>query len=144
MVVPGGRCLRTRLRNSVYRHHWVVRARGSSTEWCRGTAHVSGWENDGMVGYPCSLCSNGLSLRTCRVIALPRVETDQQKRDAPSNRVCGFVRCVGLGCYLDELCLAHHSQRYLRRGHERRPEGDRKSTRLNSSHLVISYAVFCL
>src|SRR5256885_12689909 len=25
-----------------------------------------------------------------------------------------------------------------------RPEGDRKSTRLNSSHLVISYAVFCL
>src|SRR5256885_10520680 len=25
-----------------------------------------------------------------------------------------------------------------------RPEPDRKSTRLNSSHLVISYAVFCL
>src|SRR2546426_5306779 len=25
-----------------------------------------------------------------------------------------------------------------------RPERDRKSTRLNSSHLVISYAVFCL
>src|SRR5438132_8118692 len=35
------------------------------------------------------------------------------------------------------------------RGHERRPgpgtgERDRKSTRLNSSHTVISYAVFCL
>src|SRR5256885_3707061 len=26
----------------------------------------------------------------------------------------------------------------------RRPRADRKSTRLNSSHLVISYAVFCL
>src|SRR5438034_7122701 len=26
----------------------------------------------------------------------------------------------------------------------RSPEGDRKSTRLNSSHTVISYAVFCL
>src|SRR5256885_9316360 len=26
----------------------------------------------------------------------------------------------------------------------RRRDGDRKSTRLNSSHLVISYAVFCL
>src|SRR5471030_3477872 len=26
----------------------------------------------------------------------------------------------------------------------RRPPGDRKSTRLNSSHLGISYAVFCL
>src|SRR3989454_2263689 len=36
-----------------------------------------------------------------------------------------------------------------RRGGEARPlthvpQGDRKSTRLNSSHLVISYAVFCL
>src|SRR5256885_9360233 len=30
----------------------------------------------------------------------------------------------------DTKCTAHH--------------GDRKSTRLNSSHLVISYAVFCL
>src|SRR5256885_3569733 len=27
---------------------------------------------------------------------------------------------------------------------DRRGQGDRKSTRLNSSHLVISYAVFCL
>src|SRR5256885_7032191 len=27
---------------------------------------------------------------------------------------------------------------------EHHPRGDRKSTRLNSSHLVISYAVFCL
>src|SRR5256885_13789332 len=30
------------------------------------------------------------------------------------------------------------------RGHGAGPAGDRKSTRLNSSHLVISYAVFCL
>src|SRR5256885_11892962 len=28
--------------------------------------------------------------------------------------------------------------------HFRAPTSDRKSTRLNSSHLVISYAVFCL
>src|SRR5256885_12211413 len=31
-----------------------------------------------------------------------------------------------------------------RRVPDRTPEPDRKSTRLNSSHLVISYAVFCL
>src|SRR2546426_7847716 len=31
-----------------------------------------------------------------------------------------------------------------RRRRDRRRERDRKSTRLNSSHLVISYAVFCL
>src|SRR3712207_8349603 len=30
------------------------------------------------------------------------------------------------------------------RGRQRRPAGDRKSTRLNSSHANISYAVFCL
>src|SRR5215467_15098400 len=35
--------------------------------------------------------------------------------------------------------------RRLRRGHQRHADRrDRKSTRLNSSHLVISYAVFCL
>src|SRR5256885_11678054 len=32
----------------------------------------------------------------------------------------------------------------IRKYHEQDPSGDRKSTRLNSSHLVISYAVFCL
>src|SRR5437588_8008514 len=39
---------------------------------------------------------------------------------------------------------AHH--RGLRRGPGGRPDAlpDRKSTRLNSSHTVISYAVFCL
>src|SRR2546426_7235397 len=35
-----------------------------------------------------------------------------------------------------------HRQR--RAGKRRDLHGDRKSTRLNSSHLVISYAVFCL
>src|SRR2546426_8348300 len=38
---------------------------------------------------------------------------------------------------------AGHSRRALQGGPDRRG-GDRKSTRLNSSHLVISYAVFCL
>src|SRR5690625_6870057 len=41
--------------------------------------------------------------------------------------------------------LPAHADR--RRGHlrgDRDDEGDRKSTRLNSSHVAISYAVFCL
>src|SRR5256885_10560056 len=39
-----------------------------------------------------------------------------------------------------------HKRRLQRRRWlaNRRPMRDRKSTRLNSSHLVISYAVFCL
>src|SRR5256885_3517033 len=38
------------------------------------------------------------------------------------------------------LLEAKHLAHLLAHGHQR----DRKSTRLNSSHLVISYAVFCL
>src|SRR3712207_7148321 len=45
--------------------------------------------------------------------------------------------------------LAHHrNQQHVRdvdrQGARRRPHADRKSTRLNSSHANISYAVFCL
>src|SRR2546429_7020116 len=38
----------------------------------------------------------------------------------------------------------HASQYNAGRGHPRREGADRKSTRLNSSHGYISYAVFCL
>src|SRR5256885_7009606 len=38
----------------------------------------------------------------------------------------------------------HPGRERNRRRHRRLPRRDRKSTRLNSSHLVISYAVFCL
>src|SRR2546430_7096403 len=36
------------------------------------------------------------------------------------------------------------AERAGRHGHSHRGRGDRKSTRLNSSHSQISYAVFCL
>src|SRR2546426_1989434 len=42
----------------------------------------------------------------------------------------------------DESLYFERSRKGVRRMD--RPDGDRKSTRLNSSHLVISYAVFCL
>src|SRR3712207_7544966 len=38
----------------------------------------------------------------------------------------------------------HHERARHREAHGRRVEADRKSTRLNSSHANISYAVFCL
>src|SRR5688572_31380165 len=37
-----------------------------------------------------------------------------------------------------------HGRRHRARAREDRPRRDRKSTRLNSSHSQISYAVFCL
>src|SRR5262245_855596 len=43
---------------------------------------------------------------------------------------------VGAGCWDDEHVMAEFRQHVA--------EEDRKSTRLNSSHLGISYAVFCL
>src|SRR5438034_5346980 len=42
----------------------------------------------------------------------------------------------------DEYSQSHQGQWVSRKPPQQRP--DRKSTRLNSSHTVISYAVFCL
>src|SRR5207244_9324839 len=44
---------------------------------------------------------------------------------------------------LEKLFLFHDAQKFERHGASQRP-ADRKSTRLNSSHQIISYAVFCL
>src|SRR3989454_4763577 len=51
-----------------------------------------------------------------------------------------------LGLAEDEVELYGKYKAKVRLGAlaQRKPRGDRKSTRLNSSHLVISYAVFCL
>src|SRR6266496_6586058 len=46
---------------------------------------------------------------------------------------------------LTELLMADYPQTAPEHhGHAQRATGDRKSTRLNSSHVEISYAVFCL
>src|SRR5438034_8152820 len=44
----------------------------------------------------------------------------------------------------EPLVRAHAAWALGRLGGARAPAADRKSTRLNSSHTVISYAVFCL
>src|SRR5256885_13154058 len=49
-----------------------------------------------------------------------------------------FVIALGFGS--DAAQAANRARTSLQEGFDR----DRKSTRLNSSHLVISYAVFCL
>src|SRR3712207_7230959 len=60
----------------------------------------------------------------------------QPDRAQPVRGGCRERRLGQLGAELG------HGSRDLRR--EGRPAGDRKSTRLNSSHANISYAVFCL
>src|SRR5208283_2624817 len=41
-------------------------------------------------------------------------------------------------------CADGHARPWRRRQGDEGPDRDRKSTRLNSSHITISYAVFCL
>src|ERR1039457_2102295 len=58
----------------------------------------------------------------------------------------GAGQRLGLGWFwfsfsLEGFCVLMPELSVVPQG---RPTGDRKSTRLNSSHLVISYAVFCL
>src|SRR5947207_14280000 len=50
--------------------------------------------------------------------------------------------CKGPQRFLESAQRRIHPPRRPR--HRRRERADRKSTRLNSSHTVISYAVFCL
>src|SRR5256885_8626216 len=59
--------------------------------------------------------------------------------------VCGNPRASsGRISFEGEDITQLPSHHIMRKGIAVSPEGDRKSTRLNSSHLVISYAVFCL
>src|SRR5690625_6747609 len=47
-------------------------------------------------------------------------------------------------CHRIELSCATAGYKLAVQEHARKREQDRKSTRLNSSHVAISYAVFCL
>src|SRR5437588_7834618 len=81
------------------------------------------------------------------------LDRDGAGRSAVYYRVyhCNNIR-AGMQCLGDSWTRPHEEDSVKRRG---RPAGsvpesgsicesDRKSTRLNSSHTVISYAVFCL
>src|SRR5256885_5324696 len=73
---------------------------------------------------------------------------------APKGTLLGTIvqMPIGAGVYQVIAASAKRVARFLWIGDLSRPDalvasvaaGDRKSTRLNSSHLVISYAVFCL
>src|SRR3989454_12429237 len=58
---------------------------------------------------------------------------------APTRAACETIE-LALGLNIDTLLEREHGGDI----HRLAASGDRKSTRLNSSHLVISYAVFCL
>src|SRR2546426_5770457 len=61
------------------------------------------------------------------------------RADASTGSIIVSVSDTGRG-----MPLEIRNSLFTARAISRKPGGDRKSTRLNSSHLVISYAVFCL
>src|SRR2546430_12207108 len=75
-------------------------------------------------------------VQTC---ALPIWDDDELSRHRSNGLVLGAGR-VDFLVALDVVAFAEE----LHRGVIRRDRLDRKSTRLNSSHSQISYAVFCL
>src|SRR5258707_2797273 len=69
-------------------------------------------------------------------------------RDSHAPRRSASQETVSCGCHGARVpgffCADEPHERALRRAHQSSISLDRKSTRLNSSHANISYAVFCL
>src|SRR5688500_19789825 len=75
--------------------------------------------------------------------ALPISQASVPSRRPPAAP--GRVRPPAAGAGISSESRRLGRPHLLRQGRQAEREGaDRKSTRLNSSHLVISYAVFCL
>src|SRR5688500_19914648 len=76
-----------------------------------------------------------------------RRSSDLQGLFAGKNRANGYASTAGKYAATFALASRTYASRdpaFARRLRDRALAADRKSTRLNSSHLVISYAVFCL
>src|SRR2546426_4459727 len=103
---------------------------------------------------------NGSDFQMCVSIASPRPMRGSLSQFGPSCAVSLKItelitphsglnmkrieKMVGIEGTAQGMMKITESQRIQRRSCTKNPERDRKSTRLNSSHLVISYAVFCL
>src|SRR5690348_16263092 len=73
----------------------------------------------------------------------PALITTRDELDSAATRCSEPDEAIDLFQQHDEL-LTEEERALLREVTESRAEADRKSTRLNSSHPSISYAVFCL
>src|SRR5688500_19091338 len=93
-----------------------------------------------------------MSVSCAGVPLAPHSFPTRRSSDLPGNRnhgrrhswLDGFSGVSELGKMFDTLQFVVVIRRIQVTSQLDRPASDRKSTRLNSSHLVISYAVFCL
>src|SRR3989449_5879216 len=89
-----------------------------------------------------------LSLHDALPIWEARISGDGERRAEPHAALEGAVRAVrcrtaAIGIGRSERASEHGDRRVIMHA-AMKCNGDRKSTRLNSSHGYISYAVFCL
>src|SRR5262245_64637312 len=89
--------------------------------WCRFCCK----RRTGRQGSPHKRCTGNLDLLSTPAAKGGRARTNSSADHGP-------------------LVDTHQDQQSVVRGESTRESEDRKSTRLNSSHLGISYAVFCL
>src|SRR2546426_8412639 len=106
----------------------------------------------------CARCPRPLSAVFCFIVVLPRgrlaylaARRDRVVGEASRAPAIGRPRGAPARAARQAERGSPRRRTARRTGHRparspdsRRAVGDRKSTRLNSSHLVISYAVFCL
>src|SRR5699024_10883703 len=83
-----------------------------------------------------------ITLSNALVLCCGRDDAEVARRAGAIGRDGDELRANGLAGTPDEL--VDTSGRYAELGGSGQAVGDRKSTRLNSSHVSISYAVFCL
>src|SRR5438045_8548836 len=113
----------------------VVKDRTLGTNDCRGWISLSVFERFHLPGH--------------RLYQFRLAFENTQAKGACKVMPDDVAQKLGADIILPESCVKpeyKQSTRFLDFLHWRRPkiEVDRKSTRLNSSHLGISYAVFCL
>jgi hypothetical protein len=123
MAVSSGWSFRTHFGYCVHHHHSVVRSCRSFANGGRGLAQVPPRENHGLVDDYWALCPHRLPLHPCRVSALLRLGTGQQKCDAPRQRIRRVVCRLRPRRYVGELRRTPHSQWSLCRSHERGAAG---------------------
>src|SRR5690606_22104444 len=94
----------------------------------------------------CSWNASRVSSSTSLSSSAARSMSAARDRAPTADAVVGQAGGFDIGRVVQVAAVEHHgiAQRRLQRCEIRAAELDRKSTRLNSSHVKISYAVFCL
>src|SRR5258708_36154860 len=117
---------------------------------CRPAARLDAGEHGSFRELLASQCRSRRRDGRCEVRHLPTENLVQGREQGDHSLIRNPVEdLLGLATRLDDAALTQFGE-LLRQAWLAKPEigtarrTDRKSTRLNSSHQIISYAVFCL